>query len=141
MISDCDKGARPEADQVTDEAAAQDLVEVAHAWDRAMTTNDAAAIGRFMADDWIIVGSDGSVTDRAAFLGLVESGIVSHDVMTSENIRVRVYGYAAVVTADGVSAGKYHGQPFREVERASSVFVRQSGTWRCVWTHLSRLPS
>ena len=63
MISDCDKGARPEADQVTDEAAAQDLVEVAHAWDRAMTTNDAAAIGRFMADDWIIVGSDGSVTE------------------------------------------------------------------------------
>ena len=106
-----------------------------------MITNDAAAIGRFMAADWIIVGSDGSVTDKAAFLGLVESGIVSHDVMTSENMRVRVYGDAAVVTADGVSAGMYQGQPFREVERASSVFVRQSGTWRCVLTHLSRLRS
>ena len=132
---------RSDADGFPAGLATQELVEVAHAWDRAMTANDAAAIGRFMADDWIIVGSDGSVTDRAAFLGLVESGIVSHDVMTSENIRVRVYGDAAVVTADGVSAGKYHGQPFREVERASSVFVRQSGTWRCVLTHLSRLPS
>ena len=132
---------RSDADGFPAGLATQELVEVAHAWDRAMTANDAAAIGRFMADDWIIVGSDGSVTDRAAFLGLVESGIVSHDVMTSENIRVRVYGDAAVVTSDGVSAGKYHGQPFREVERASSVFVRQSGTWRCVLTHLSRLPS
>jgi ketosteroid isomerase-like protein len=132
---------RSDADGFPAGLATQELVEVAHAWDRAMTANDAAAIGRFMADDWIIVGSDGSVTDRAAFLGLVESGIVSHDVMTSENIRVRVYGDAAVVTADGVSAGKYHGQPFREVERASSVFVRQSGTWRCVLTHLSRLPA
>lgn len=132
---------RSDADGFRAGLATQELVEVARAWDRAMITNDAAAISRFMADDWIIVGSDGSVTDRAAFLGLVESGIVSHDVMTSENIRVRVYGDAAVVTADGVSAGKYHGQPFREVERASSVFVRQSGTWRCVLTHLSRLPS
>jgi len=135
------RGLQTDADGFPAGLATQELVEVAHAWDRAMTANDAAAIGRFMADDWIIVGSDGSVTDRAAFLGLVESGIVSHDVMTSENIRVRVYGDAAVVTSDGVSAGKYHGQPFREVERASSVFVRQSGTWRCVLTHLSRLPS
>lgn len=117
----------------------RELIDVAHAWDRAMVTNDATAIGSFMADDWIIVGSDGSVTDKAGFLSLVESGIVTHDVMTSENIRVRVYGDAAVVTADGVSAGKYHGQPFHEVERASSVFVRQSGAWRCVLTHLSRL--
>jgi ketosteroid isomerase-like protein len=132
---------RSDADGFPAGLATQELVEVAHAWDRAMTANDAAAIGRFMADDWIIIGSDGSVTDKAAFLDLVESGIVSHDVMTSENIRVRVYGDAAVVTADGVSAGKYLGQPFREVERASSVFVKQSGTWRCVLTHLSRLPS
>jgi ketosteroid isomerase-like protein len=121
---------------LTDES---ELVDVARAWDRAMITNDAAAIGRFMADDWIIVGSDGSVTDKTGFLGLVASGVVIHDVMTSENMTVRVYGNAAVVTSDGVSAGTYHGQPFREVERASSVFVRQSGEWRCVLTHLSRL--
>jgi ketosteroid isomerase-like protein len=33
----------------------QELVEVAHAWDRAMITNDAEAIGRFMAEDWVII--------------------------------------------------------------------------------------
>jgi len=126
---------------LTGESTTHELVAVAHAWDRAMVTNDAAAIGNFMADDWIIVGSDGSVTDKAGFLGLVESGIVTHDLMTSENMRVRVYGDAAVITADGVSAGTYHGEPFREVERASSVFVRRSGQWRCVLTHLSRLGS
>lgn len=124
-----------------DESATQELTAVTHAWDRAMITNDADAIGRFMADDWIIVGSDGGVIDKARFLGLVESGVLTHDVMTSENLRVRVYGDAGVVTADGVSAGQYHGQPFREVERASSFFVRQSGQWRCVLTHLSRLPT
>jgi ketosteroid isomerase-like protein len=64
-----------------------ELAAAAHAWDRAMVANDADAIGRFMADDWVIVGSDGSMNDRATFLELVRSGALSHDVMTSEMCR------------------------------------------------------
>lgn len=123
----------------TDDLAEQELIRVAHEWDRAMVENDADAIGRYMADDWIIVGSDGSVGDKRTFLDLVKSGTLSHDVMTSEDVRVRVYGDAAVVIARGVSGGKYQGQAFREVERWSCVFVKQQGQWRCVLTHLSRL--
>lgn len=116
-----------------------ELIGVAHDWDRAMVGNDAEEIGRYMADDWTIVGSDGSVGDKATFLGLVRSGALSHDVMTSEDFRVRLYGDTAVVTARGVSGGKYQGQAFREVERSSCLFVRQSGQWKCVLTHLSRI--
>jgi ketosteroid isomerase-like protein len=116
-----------------------ELIRLAHDWDRAMIENDAEAIGSFMADDWVIVGPDGNIGDRAAFLALVRSGDLTHDVMTSEDFRIRVYGDAAVVTTRGVSGGKYRGSAFREVERASSVFVKQSGKWKCVLTHLSRL--
>jgi ketosteroid isomerase-like protein len=114
-------------------------VAVSADWDRAMTANDADAIGRHMADDWTIVGSDGSVGDKATFLALVRSGALSHDVMTTEDLQIRVYGDTAVTVARGVSGGRYQGQPFRELERASCVFVRQEGRWRCVLTHLSRL--
>ena len=116
-----------------------ELIRVANDWDRAMVGNDADAIGRYMADDWTIVGSDGRVGDKAGFLALVRSGALTHDVMTSEDIRVRVYGDTAVVVARGVSGGKFQGQAFREVERSSCVFVRQDGQWRCVLTHLSRI--
>ena len=119
----------------------EELIKVARAWDRAMVGNDAEEIGRYMADDWTIVGSDGRVGDRATFLELVRSGALTHDVMESEDFDVRVYGDAAVVLARGVSGGKYQGQPFREVERSSCVFIRREGQWRCVLTHLSRLPS
>jgi ketosteroid isomerase-like protein len=117
----------------------EQVLATAHAWDRAMIENDPDAIGRYMADDWILVGSDGSVGDKAGFLALVASGALSHDVMTSEDMWVRLYGDTAVVTSRGVSGGSYQGQPFREVERSSSVFVKQQGEWRCVLTHLSRL--
>lgn len=116
-----------------------ELAALAHEWDRSMVENDADAIGRYMADDWTIIGSDGSLGDKASFLGLVSSGVLSHDVMKSDEVRVRVYGETAVVTSRGVSGGTYQGQPFREVERVSCVFVREEGRWRCVLTHLSRL--
>ena len=116
-----------------------ELMALATEWDRSMIENDADAIGRYMADDWTIIGSDGSLGDKATFLGLVRSGVLSHDVMTSDEMRVRVYGDTAVTVSRGVSGGTYHGRPFREVERVSCVFVRQEGYWRCVLTHLSRL--
>lgn len=116
-----------------------ELVGVANAWDRAMVTNDAEAIGQFMSEDWIIVGPDGSMCDKTRFLALVKSGVLTHDVMTSEDFHVRVYGDTAVVIARGISGGRYQDQAFREVERSSCIFVRQEGQWRCVLTHLSRL--
>jgi ketosteroid isomerase-like protein len=122
-----------------DERARREVIRVANEWDRAMVGNDAEVIGSYIAEDWIIIGSDGSVSDKPTFLQLVQSGTLSHDEMTSEDVRVRVYGDTAVVTARGVSGGKYQGQAFREVERSSCVFVRQQGQWRCVLTHLSRL--
>jgi len=119
--------------------AEAELIALAHGWDRAMIGNDADAIGQYMADKWTIIGPDGRVGDKATFLGLVRSGTLSHDLMESHDVNVRVYGDTAVVTARGVSGGRYLGKAFREVERSSCVFVRHEGAWRCVLTHLSRL--
>jgi ketosteroid isomerase-like protein len=123
-----------------DSSNRDELVALAHEWDQAMVENDADAIGRYMAEDWVIIGPDGRVGDRGAFLGLVKSGVLSHDVMESHDLQVRLYGDTAVVISRGISGGKYQGQPFREVERVSCVFIRADGRWRCVLTHLSRLP-
>jgi hypothetical protein len=113
------------------------LVALAHAWDRAMVRNDPQDI--YMADDWRIVGSDGRMTDKAAFLGQVASGDLVHDVMESQDIEVRLYGDAALLLARGISGGRFQGRAFREYERSSNVFVRQGTTWRCVFTHLAGL--
>jgi ketosteroid isomerase-like protein len=106
-----------------------------------MVANDAAAISRFMADDWTIVGPDGSIDGRERFLSFITSGALTHDIMTSEDLIIRVLGDSAIVMARGVSAGVYQGRPFREHERSSNVFARREGRWVCVHTHLSRLPS
>ena len=52
---------------------------------------------------------------------------------------VRVYGDTAVVTARATSKGRFKGHPFSESERSTDIFVRQSGQWKCVLTHLTRI--
>ena len=115
------------------------LLEAMEAWDRAMVANDPDAIGKYMTDDWTIVGPDGRVGDKTRFLELVGSGDLVHDVMQTLEPQIRIYGDSAVVIARGVSGGRYRGQPFHLVERVSCVFVRRDGGWSCALTHLSQL--
>ena len=116
-----------------------EIRRVVDAWDRAMVSNDAAAIGRYMADEWVIIGPDGSVDGKTRFLDLAQSGALTHDVMESHDLDVRVYGDTAVVIARGFSGGRYEGQPFLLNERVSCVFRRDRARWVCVLTHLSAL--
>jgi ketosteroid isomerase-like protein len=114
-----------------------DLLATIHAWDRAMVENDVAKIRAFLRDDWTIVGPDGSVDRQDKLLGLVASGDLTHDVMESSDVDVRVVGDVAIVVSRGVSGGAYRGEKFRLVERGTNVFVREGGRWLCVATHLS----
>lgn len=119
--------------------AEAELIACMEAWDRAMVANDADAIGRYMTDDWAIIGPDGSVGGKERFLELVRSDDLTHDVMETHEPSIRIYGDVAVVVARGVSGGAYRGEPFYLIERVSCVFVRQKGGWRCVLTHLSQI--
>ena len=105
---------------------------------KAMIQNDAEAIGRFLADDWIIIDADGGIIDRARFLGVIKSGALTHQAMDSTDMRIRIYANTATVTALTTSTGKYMGQEFKTQERATDVFVKENGQWRCVISQLTR---
>jgi len=121
------------------ENAESQLRAAAAAWDRAMVGNDADQIARYLADEWVIVGSDGSLSDRDTFLALVRDGRLTHHTMTTDDAEVRIYGAVGVLIARGISAGSFDGRSFSEIERQSNVFVNRAGEWRCVLTHLSRI--
>jgi ketosteroid isomerase-like protein len=108
---------------------------------QAVVSNDAEAVGRLLADDWIIVDPDGRIIDKSRFLGVIKSGALSHEIMESDDLRVRLYGNTAIVTALTTSKGKFMGQDFTSCERATDIFVRQDDRWRCVFTQLTRSTS
>jgi ketosteroid isomerase-like protein len=115
----------------------EELLKLEKQFAAAIVKNDPEAIERFVADDWIIINADGGMIDKERFLGVIKSGALTHETMESDEIRVRIYGESAVVTALARSKGKFMGQDFSTRERATDVFVRQEGQWRCVLSQLT----
>jgi ketosteroid isomerase-like protein len=103
----------------------------------AIAKNDPEAIGRFVTDDWIIINADGGIIDKERFLEVIKSGALTHEMMESDDIRLRLYGDSAVLTARTRSKGKFMGQEFTTDERATDFFVKIAGQWRCALTHLT----
>ena len=118
--------------------AEEELLKLEEAFAEAIVKNDLEGIGRLVADDWIIIDPNGGIVDRTRFFEVLKSGALAHDIMESEDFRVRVYGDSAVVTGITRTKGRFMGQEFRTHERATDVFVRRAGRWQCVLTHLTR---
>jgi len=117
----------------------EDLLKLEEDFAKAIVSNDADAVARFVSDDWIIIDPDGGVIDKGRFLAVMRSGALTHEAMESTDVRLRAYGDTAVVTAVTSTKGKFMGQEFTSRERATDVFVKLDGRWQCVLTHLTRL--
>jgi len=116
----------------------EELINLEKDFERAVVANDAEAIGKFLADDWVIVDPNGDIIDKARFLSVIKSGVLTHELMESEDMQVRSYGDSAVVTALMRTKGKFVGQEFTTQERATDFFVKQGGRWRCGFSQLTK---
>jgi ketosteroid isomerase-like protein len=114
----------------------QTLKAVSAAWEQDMVSNDAEAIGRFMADDWVIVSERG-VTKKADFLTVVASGDLTHETFKGEITSIRQYGEAAVLMGRVRNNGHYRSQPFSADEWTTDVFVKRNGKWLCMHSHIT----
>jgi len=119
--------------------AEEELLKLEKEFAEAIVKNDLEGVERLVVDDWIIIGPDGEIVERARFFEVIKSGAMTHDTMESEDFRIRVYGDSAVVTGITRTKGKFMGQEFSTKERATDVFVKRDGRWQCVLTHLTRL--
>ena len=106
-------------------------------WDQAIADNDVLEIGRFMSDDWVIIGTEGGITSKLHFLDFVKSGGLLHNKMDFEDIRVVEYGNTGIVTSRGTSSGTYKGEAFSYYEWSTNVFIKSDGQWLCVLTMLT----
>ena len=114
-----------------------ELAKVEAEFANAIVKNSPEEIRQFVSDDWIIINADGGIIDRQRFLEVIKSGTLTHEMMESDDMRVRIYGDSAVVSAVTRSKGKFMGQEFTTHERSTDIFVRRDGQWRCVLTQLT----
>lgn len=116
-----------------------DLLTLERQFAKAVVNADLAMLDRLVSDDWVIIGPEGRVIPKAAFLAALNSGALTHSAMELDETRVRVYGDAAVVSGRAIATGTFQGQAFTTRERSTDVFVRQRDQWRCVLTQLTTI--
>jgi len=112
-----------------DEAALKALEEK---WDIANTKGDIATLGTIFADTFISTSAEGKVKTKAEVLAQVKAGEIKYETSKVDDMKVYVYGDAAVV--NGRWKGKFveKGKTVDTSERFTDTYVRQNGQWKCV---------
>jgi ketosteroid isomerase-like protein len=117
----------------------QALIKLENDWNDASMKRDVAVLGRMLADDYIFTDPDGVMFTKAQNLEMLKSG---DDVVTSAvatDMKVRVYGNAAIVTGLNTVKEQLKGKDISGTYAYTDTWVKRPGSWVCVATHASRL--
>lgn len=117
----------------------QELIKLENEWADAWVKSDVAFHNRITADDYTWTSSWGMVFTKADNLALLKSG---DDVITSwvlADMKVRVYGDAAVVTGRAIIKEMYKGKDVSGQERWTHTWIKRAGRWQCVASHSSEI--
>jgi ketosteroid isomerase-like protein len=110
------------------------IKDLENQWNEAMLHHDVATMNRILAQDVIDTGGDGHVQGKAEDLADLKSGEPNLQSSSVDDMKVRVYGNAAVVNGHFVQKGTYKGKDISGEGRFTDVFVKRQGRWECVST-------
>ena len=103
----------------------------------AVEKNDAATMGRILADDFVLVTGSGKIQTKADLLKEAQSGQILYERQSDSLQTVRVWGDTAVVTAKLYAKGTENGKPFEYTLWFSDTYVRTPLGWRYVFGQAS----
>ena len=110
--------------------------EAALGWTQGAVKQDAAALQRFMADDLQYAHSGGQLQNKEQYITAVTRGPARYESFTFSDLKVRLYGRTAVLTAyvDVKMTGR---DSFRV--RTLQVYVENNGQWQMAAHQSTRL--
>ena len=107
---------------------------------KAMTTNDLPALEKALGDDLIYTHSNAAVDTKASYVGSIRSGALKYVSVEPSEMKVRVYGTTAVITAMAKVTSISNGQTMNNQLRYTDVWVLRDGRWQMVGWQSTRMP-
>ncbi len=102
------------------------------AWGHAIEEKNTKALDMFLAETFVAVEIDGSVSNKSQFLASIKSPDYQPSQALNEEVNVQVYGNAAVVVGIFRVKGTEKGKPYVHRERFTDTWIKQKQTWQCV---------
>ena len=100
---------------------------------------DRVALDRIYADDFIGIGPSGTVRTKPQVLADFTSHDLKFQSITTDEVRIRVYGNTVVETGRSTMVGQDKGRVVPRDNRFTRVWVRRQGRWQIVANHYSLL--
>jgi len=111
--------------------------EISDTLNRAILTNNAKEIKNHVSNDWVLVGAESGIIPQERFFQALEQGVLTHETMSMEVMRVKVYGEVALVTGRGQNTGTWQDEPMEADEWITDAYIKENGRWLCALTHLT----
>jgi ketosteroid isomerase-like protein len=132
-------GQKQSARRDSKKSVEQAIRQVDHERIQAQIEADVMALDRIYADDFIGIGPSGRVRTKAQVISDFTSGDLKFQSITTDDVRVRVYGNTAVETGRSTMIGQDRGKAVPRDNRFTRVWIKQVGRWRLVSNHYSSL--
>jgi len=117
----------------------KEVLAALDAYKQALINRDAAALSKVLSDDLTYTHSSNKHEDKAAVLESLKGG--THvEAVDFKDLRVRVYGSAAVVTADADFRNNTEGAVTLLHLHVIHVFAKSSRGWQMVARQTTRYP-
>ena len=115
----------------------ENLEKLAQDLTNAERKGDVAFLAHTLADDFVGIGPRGFILTKDEWLARHKSGDLRYESFELDEVKIRVYGDAAVLTGRETTKVKYRGQDQQGQFRTTEVFVKQDGRWRLAGLQLS----
>ena len=119
---------------------ADDVVETHRAFNRALATRDFEALASIYADNYMLVRPDGSVLSNQEVLRDLQTGGLTFKSIEIADVNVRIFGDAALLTADSRTVTARKGQDASSHVRVLAVYVTDRDRLRLVHFQSVLLP-
>lgn len=121
------------------ETSDAELLAIDASWNDLRLKPDVEALDRLLADNWLLTHSDGRLQDKADYLDELRTRTRRNQGIGNEDLRLRRYGDAAVVTGTSLQSGVSNGQSWSGKFRFTRVWVKRGDAWVMVASHSSRV--
>ena len=126
------------AGQADPSTATRELIEIEGRLATTWKNGDCEGWGAIVAPEWSVIHITGTAMTRAEALRMCRASEVALEALTSDDLSVRVFGDAAVVTGrTTATTGGANRQTV--VLRFTDVFIRRAGRWQVVASQATKL--
>ncbi len=128
----------PPLQSQSDEIAVVEARE--EAFRQAQLKYDTSSAGALLADEFVGTWNHGERVNKEQFVSLIGDKADPLEVLEYADLKIRVYGQAAVVWSTIHERALYSGKPDEYRGRRTAMWVKRNGNWQCVTIHTSPFP-